>query len=104
MRCVTRNAALGLNRSMLVNKGTLLINVTLYAGRIDSCCQSRLFEFETAMWIVAIATLQRTFQDLVMERQLELVFDLAMTAQAELRLAVLEQLDTRNARLLRVRR
>jgi hypothetical protein len=32
------------------------------------------------------------------------VFDLAMTAQAELRLAVLEQLDTSNARLLRVRR
>ena len=102
MRCVTRNAALGLNRRVLVNKGTLLVYVTLYASRIDSCCQSRLFQFETTMWIVAIATLQRAFQDLVMERQLELVLDLAMTAQAELRLAVLEQLDTRNARLLRV--
>ena len=55
------------------------------------------------MWIVAIAALQRAFQNLVMERQLELMFDLAMTAQAQLRFAGLEQLQTRDAGLLCVR-
>jgi hypothetical protein len=55
---VTRNASFGLDWSVLVNKRSLLINVTLYAGRIHTGCQPRLFKFETAMWIVAVAALQ----------------------------------------------
>ena len=97
---VTSNAPFGLNWSMLVNKWSLLVYVTLYAGRIDACCQSRLFKFETAMRIVAIAALQRAFQHFMMEWQLELVFDLIMTAQTELRFAAGAQLQTRDARLL----
>ena len=99
---VTSNASFGLDWSMLVNKRSLLIYVTLYAGRIDTGCQPRLFKFETAMRIVAIAALQRAFQHFMMEWQLELVFDLIMTAQTELRFAGLEQLQTRDAGLLRV--
>ena len=99
---VASNAPFRLNRSMLVNKRPLLVYVTFYAGRIDACCQSRLFKFETAMRIVAIAALQRTFQHFMMEWQLELVIDLIMTAQTELRFAGLEQLHTRDAGLLRV--
>ncbi len=99
---VASNAPFRLNWSMLVNKWSLLVYVTLYAGRIDTCCQSRLFKFETAVRIVAIAALQRAFQHFMMEWQLELMFDLAMTAQTELRFAGVEQLHTRDAGLLRV--
>ena len=99
---VTSNAPFGLDWGMLVNKRPLFVYVTFYAGRIDACCQSRLFKFETAMRIVAIAALQRAFQHFMMEWQLELVFDLIMTAQTELRFAGLEQLQTRDAGLLRV--
>ena len=99
---VTSNAPFSLNGSMLVNERSLLVYVTLYAGRIDACCQSRLFKFETAMRIVAIAALQRAFQHFMMEWQLELVFDLIMTTQTELRFAGREQLNTRDAGLLRV--
>lgn len=99
---VTSNAPFSLNGSMLVNERSLLVYVTLYAGCIDACCQSRLFKFETAMRIVAIAALQRAFQHFMMEWQLELVFDLIMTAQTELRFAGIEQLQTRDAWLLRV--
>ena len=82
MRRMTRNAALGLDRSMFVNKWSLLVYVTLYAGCVRAGRKSRLLEFEAAVRIVAIAALHRTFQHLVMERQLELVFDLAMTTHA----------------------
>jgi hypothetical protein len=102
MRHMTRDTAFSLDRSVLVDKWSLLVYVTFYAGRIDACCQSRLFKFETAMRIVAIAALQRAFQHFMMEWQLELVFDLIMTAQTELRFAGGEQLHTRNAGLLRV--
>ena len=82
MRCVTRNAAVGLNRSMLVNEWSLLIDVTLDAGRVRAGRKSRLLEFKAAVRIVAIAALHRAFQHLVMERQLELVFDLTVATHA----------------------
>ena len=68
---VTSNAPFGLNWSMLVNKWSLLIYVTLYASRIGACCQSRLFKFETAVRVVAIAAFHCAFQHLVMERQIK---------------------------------
>jgi len=82
MRRMTRNAALGLDGSMFVNKWSLLVYVTLDAGCVRAGRKSSLLEFEAAVRIVAIAALHRTFQHLVMERQLELVFDLAMTTHA----------------------
>jgi len=74
---------------MLVNKRTLLVSVTLDACCIHAGSQSRLFEFETAVWIVAVAALHRAFQDFVVKGQVELVLGLAVTTEAKLWLALL---------------
>ena len=97
---MTRDATIGLNRSVLINKRTLFVCVTLDACCIGACCESCLFKFETAVWIVAVAALHRAFQHLVMERQIKLVLGLAMTTQAKLWLALAEQLQIREAGLL----
>ena len=102
MRCMTSNAAFGLNRSMFINKGTLLVCVTLEAGRVDAGRESRLFEFKTAVRIVAVAALHSAFQHLVMERQLKLMLGLAVTSQTELRFARFQQTQIRETRFLRV--
>lgn len=99
---MTGDAPIGLNGSMFVNKGTLLVCVTLNASRICAGRESRLFKFKTAVGIVAIAALHRTFQHLMMEGQVELVFGLTMTTQAKLGLAHFEQPKIGDARLLRV--
>jgi hypothetical protein len=59
-----------------------------------------LFEFETTMGIVAIAALHRSFEHLVMKRQVELVLRLAMTTETKLWLAVSEQFEIGKAGLL----
>lgn len=99
---VARDAAVSLNRSMLVNKRTLLVRVTLDARGIDARRQSRLFQLESSVWVVAIAALHRAFQHFVMERQVELVLRLAVTTEAKLWLALPEQLQIRQAWLLRI--
>ena len=99
---VTSDAAFGLNWSVFVNKGALLVYVTLYTSRVDSRRQARLFEFKPTVRIVAVAALHHSFQYLMMERQLELVFGLTVAAQAKLRFADLKQLHTRYAWLLSV--
>ena len=99
---VTRDAAVRLNWRVLVNKRTLLVSVTLDAGSINASRQSRLFQLKSAMRVVAIATLHRTFQHFVMERQVELVLCFAMTTQAKLWLALSQQLQIRQAGFLRV--
>jgi hypothetical protein len=88
---------------VLINKWTLLICVTLDAGRISAGSKSGLFEFKTAMGIVAIAALHGAFKNLVMERKIKLVLHLAVAAQTKLRLARFQQLERRDAWLLRVR-
>ena len=103
MRGVTRYAPVSLNRRMFVNKRSLLVCVTLDTGRIGSRRQSRLFEFEATVRIMAVAALHRAFQDFVMERQIELVLCLAMTTETELWLAVSEQLQIGEPWFLRVR-
>ena len=87
MWCVTSNASFGLHRSVFENEWPLLVYVTLYASRIGAGRQPRLFQFKTPVGIMTIAALHGAFQHLVMERQLELVLGLAVTAHAELRLA-----------------
>jgi hypothetical protein len=72
---------------MLVNKRTLLVYVTLKASRIYARGKPRLFQFKTAVRIVAIAALHGAFQHLVMEGQLKLVLRFTVTAQTELRFA-----------------
>src|SRR5690349_18315385 len=102
MRGVTRDAAIGLHRRMLEDKRTLLVCVTLDASGVGARRQSCLFELETAVRIVAVATLHRAFQHFVMKRQVELVLRLAVTTETKLRLAVFEQLQIGEAGLLRV--
>ena len=91
--CVTGNAAVGFHRRVFVNKRSLFVGVTLDARRVSAGRESGLFELETAVRIVAIAALHRSFQHFVMERQVELVLGLGVTAQAKLRFAGPEQLQ-----------
>src|SRR5690242_4520961 len=100
---MTRDAAVGLDGSMLVDKWSLLVCVTLDASCIHTCRQSCLFQFKTAVRVMTIAAFHRAFQHFVMERQIELVLGLTVTTQAKLRFAVFQQLQIRETRLLRVR-
>ena len=93
----------GLDWSVLVNERTLFVCVTLDAGGIGASGQSRLFQLKSAVRVVTIAALHRAFQHFVMERQVELVLCFAMTTEAKLWLALSEQLQIRQARLLRIR-
>jgi len=99
---MTGDATVGLNRSVFINKRSLLVRMTLDTSCIEARCESRLLEFETAVRIVAGAALHRSFQHFVMKRQIELVLGLAMTTEAKLRFACLEQTQIREARLLGV--
>ena len=76
------DTAISLYWSMLVNKRSLLVCVTLDTGCVRAGRESRLLELKTAVRIVAIAALHRAFQHLVMEWQIKLVLGLAMTTDA----------------------
>ena len=99
---MTRDAAFSFHGRVFVNKRSLLVCVTLDASGVGAGRESRLFQFETAMRIVAIAALHRAFQHLVMKRQVELVLRLRMATETELWLARLEQLQIGEPGLLRV--
>ena len=100
MWCVTGNAPLSLHWSMFVNKRSLLVRMAFDASSVSARRQSRLFKFEAAVRVVAIAALHRAFQHPVMERQIELVLGLTMTTETELRLAVSEQFQLGDTGLL----
>ena len=70
---------------MLVNERSLLVRVTLDTCSIGAGSESGLFEFKTAMRVMAIAALHRAFEHFVMKRQHELMFCFTMAAQTELR-------------------
>ena len=91
MRCVTRHASFGLNRGMLINEWALLVGVTLNASCVCASGQSRLLELKTAMRIMAITALHRSFKYLVMERKFELVLRFRVAAETELWLVHLQQ-------------
>ena len=92
MRRVTSDASIGLDWCMFVNKGALLVCVTLDASCVNARRESRLLEFESAVRIVAVTALHRAFQHFVMERQIELMLGLTMTTQTKLWFAFPEQL------------
>ena len=100
MRRVTGNTAFGLHRRVLVNKGTLLISVTFNTGCVSACCQSRLLQFKTTMWVMTVGTLHRAFQHFMVERQVELVLDFGVTTQTELRFVHLQRANGRETGLL----
>jgi hypothetical protein len=87
---------------MFVNKRALLIRVTLNASGISTCSKSCLLEFKSAVRIMAIAAAHCAFENFVMERQIELVLDFCVTAQAKLRLVHLQHFDRRETWLLSV--
>src|SRR5687768_8302801 len=94
------DAAIGLYWSMLVNKRSLLVCVTLDTSCVRAGRESRLLELKTAVRIVAIAAFHRPFQHFVMERQIKLVLRFAVTTHAKLRFAGAEQLQIRQTGLL----
>jgi hypothetical protein len=87
VRRVTRHATFGLYRSVFIGKWTLLIDVAFYASCVTASGQPRLLKFETAMRIMAIATLHGAFENLVMEGLGEIRLSFTMAAHAKLRLA-----------------
>ena len=87
MRRVTGHAAFRLERRVLVGERSLLIRVTLNAGGVRAGCEPRLLELETAVRVVAVAALHRTFEYLVMKRLVEVGLNFVMATDAELRLA-----------------
>ena len=76
--------------------------MTLDAGRVRARREARLFEFKTAVWIVAVAAFHRAFEHLVMEGQTKLVLRFGVTTQTKLWLAFLEQLEIGQTRFLRI--
>jgi hypothetical protein len=87
---MARGASFGLEWRVLVSERTLLVCMTLYAGRIGAGCQPGLLELETAMRVMTVAALHRAFQHLVMKRLVEVRLNFVVTAYAELGFADLE--------------
>ena len=87
---MTRDASVSLDRSMLVNKRALFVSVALDARGVGAGRKSRLFQLESAVWVVAIAASHRAFEHFVMERQVELVLRFAVTTEAKLWIALLQ--------------
>ena len=104
MWCMAGNTAFGLYWRVLVNKWPLLIGVTLNTSSVRTGSQPRLFEFETAVRIVTVAAAHGAFEDFMMKRQIKLVLDLRMAANAQLWLARFQHFDMVKRRLLRVSR
>ncbi len=90
MGCVTSRTTFGLQRCMFEGERALLISVTLDAGGVSAGGQPGLFEFKTAMRVVAIAAAHGAFKNFVMERLTECVLDFAMATQTKLRVAGLQ--------------
>jgi len=91
MRRVTCRATFGFERRVFVNKRPLLVGMALYAGGVGAGGQSCLLEFETAVGVVTIAALHRSFEHLVVEGLVEVGLNFVVTTYAELRLSGLEQ-------------
>ena len=104
MWCMASNTAFGLYWRVLVNKGPLLIGVTLNTSSVRTGSQPRLFEFETAVRIVTVAAAHGAFEDFMMKRQVKLVLDLRMAANAQLRLTSFEEFCVLERWFLRISR
>ena len=76
--------------------------MTLNARRVRAGSQSRLLEFKSSVRVVAITTLHCPFENFVVEGHIKLRFHLAVTTEAKLRLAYLQHVQCREARLLRI--
>ena len=79
---MTSHATFRLHRRVFVSKRTLLVSVTLDASGVAAGGKSGLLEFKTAMRVVAITTLHRAFENLMMERHIKRGLNLTMTTRA----------------------
>ena len=93
VRRMAGRASFGFHRSMFIRERPLLVRVTLNTRCIRSGGQSCLFEFKTAVRVMAITAAHCAFQDFVMEGRGEGRLDLAMTTQAKLRVVHLQHFD-----------
>lgn len=98
------NTAFGFYWRVFVNKWPLLVGVTLYTSSVCTGSQPRLFEFETAVRIVTVATTHGAFENLMMKRQIKLVFDLRVAANAQLWLTGFKQFCMLERWFLRISR
>ena len=104
MRCVARHTTLRFDRRVLVNKRSLLVGMTFYAGRISTGGKPSLLQFKTTVRIVTITTLHRSFKHLVVKRQVELMLHFRMATEAKLRFIQLQQTHRCESGFLRVGR
>ena len=90
MWSVASCASLGLKRGVLENKWPLLVVMAFDAGNITTNGQLGLFRFKSAMSVVTVTALHRSFEDLMMKRFGKLRFRLGMAAHTKLRFALLK--------------
>ena len=88
MRRVANSAALYFRGRVLEYKRPLFVGVALHARGIRASIEPCLFQFESAVRVVAIAALHRAFQHLVMERLRELCLRLVVASHTQLRLVL----------------
>ena len=87
VRQVARLASIDLDRRMLEDKRTLLINVAFEADRILRRGSSHLLRFDCAVRVVAIAALNQALVDAVVEGHFEFSFFIEVAAVAKFRLS-----------------
>src|ERR1700752_1326870 len=102
MGCVAGCAPFCFEGCVLVSEWTLLVGVTLYAGRIGAGFQPGLLEFKAAVRVVTVAALHFAFEHLVMKRLVEVGLNFVVAAYAQLRFADLEQITSGEVGLLSV--
>ena len=101
---VAGRTAFSLQRCVFKGERTLLVRVTLDAGSIGAGGEPRLLQLKTAVRIMAVATLHYSFKNFMVKRLVEIRLRFVVATHAELRLAGLQHVDCREARLLGVRR
>src|SRR3954470_15209306 len=95
VRYVANGTTLEFQRSMFENERSLFIRVTFYARGIGADRELGLLGFKTAVSVMTIAALHRTFHYFVMVRFLKLGFDLVVAAETKLRFACTQHFSFR---------
>ena len=93
VRSMARCATFGFERRMFEYEWPLLVGMAFDTGRIAADRQFRLFGFESAMCVMAIAALHRSLKNLVVKRFAELTLRFGMATDAQLRFALLQHRD-----------
>ena len=100
--CMAGHAAFSFQRRMFISEWPLFVCMTLNASCIAARGQARLFKFETAVRVMAIAATHRAFHDFVVEGHRERRFHFAVATEAKLWVAHFQQFDRRESWLFGV--